>query len=59
MDGALFYSTCTITHEENEDVIENFLNTDAGKNFELEKVVRESKLTQGSDAHYCVCLLRK
>ena len=59
MDGALFYSTCTITHEENEDVIESFLNTDAGKNFELEKVVRESKLTQGSDAHYCVCLLRK
>lgn len=58
-DGALFYSTCTITHEENEDVIENFLNTDAGKNFKLEKVVREAKLTQDSDAHYCVCLLRK
>ena len=58
-EGHIFYSTCTITHEENEDVINNFLQSDAGKNFTLEKAVREAKLTSDSDAHFCVCLARK
>ena len=58
-EGRIFYSTCTITHEENEDVINDFLQSDAGKNLTLEKVVREAKLTSDSDAHFCVCLARK
>ena len=57
--GHIFYSTCTITHEENEDVINDFLQSGEGKNFTLENIVREAKLTSDSDAHFCVCLERK
>ena len=54
--GLLFYSTCTITHEENEDVVEKFLSSDEGANFEFKRVVRQPILTESCDAHYCVCL---
>ncbi len=55
-NGFLFYSTCTITREENEDVINKFLSSEQGRNFQFERVVRRPILTNSADAHYCVCL---
>lgn len=55
-DGLIFYSTCSVAKEENEGVIERFLSSDAGKSFELDHVVRQARLTNVTDAHYCICL---
>lgn len=37
-NGVLVYSTCSVTQEENEEVIKNFLDSDFGKNFKVEKI---------------------
>ncbi|MCL2680855.1 MAG: hypothetical protein FWF11_05295, partial [Coriobacteriia bacterium] len=36
--GTLLYATCTITKEENQATIDDFLNTAAGKDFVVEPV---------------------
>lgn len=58
-DGLIFYSTCSVTREENEGVIEAFLSSSAGKNFEFDHIVRRAKLTNVTDAHFCACLKRR
>ena len=58
-DGLIFYSTCSVAREENEGVIDSFLSPGAGKNFELDHIVRRAKLTNVTDAHFCACLKRR
>lgn len=58
-DALLIYSTCTITHDENMGVIDEFLTSDMGYKYKLENVIREPILTESSDAHFCVTLRRK
>ena len=68
--GILAYATCTITHEENVDVVEAFLATEAGAAFEvipyenpelgLETPFFSTALAPGSpDAHFLALLRRK
>jgi 16S rRNA (cytosine967-C5)-methyltransferase len=54
--GFIYYSTCTITKEENICVINEFLSGTLGKGFALEEIVSDAKLTEQRDAHFCVCL---
>jgi 16S rRNA (cytosine967-C5)-methyltransferase len=35
--GSLVYATCSIFPEENQNQVQNFLNSDSGKDFQLEK----------------------
>ncbi|MCL1797027.1 MAG: methyltransferase domain-containing protein [Eggerthellaceae bacterium] len=61
--GHLAYSTCTITREENNAVIERFLKSDAGKDFELEPIAGKAAFASvvyrgSSDAHFAVRMAR-
>ncbi len=61
--GTLAYSTCTVTPEENEDVIESFLESEQGEGFYLDSIdgrdfFRTSLVTGGNDAHF-LAKLRK
>lgn len=53
--GDIFYSTCTISNEENFSVVEKFLANHC--DFKM-TIIRESLLTKESDAHFCVKLSR-
>ena len=63
--GALVYSTCTITREENEGVIDAFLKTAAESTFEVVPYSSTSPYfatktrPQGPDAHFAACMIRK
>lgn len=53
--GKLIYSTCTFSHEENEDVIEHFLSENP--NFTLESVFRYYPHTCLGEGHFVAVLL--
>lgn len=62
--GTLIYSTCTVTKEENQDVVAKFLSSEQGKEFSLSPVmgrnVFSTSLSPGSsDAHFAVRLVRQ
>ena len=54
--GELIYSTCTITKEENEDNIKNFLNTHSDFSLVCEKLILPSDI---QDGFYMAKLKRK
>jgi len=61
--GTLAYSTCTVTREENQGVIETFLKSERGKNFRLEPIAGKASLSTqlrpgSSDAHFAVRMVR-
>ena len=56
--GCLVYATCTVFPEENEQVVERFLESDAGKGFSVERTLTTVLSPTGPDAHYAVRLRR-
>ena len=55
--GALCYATCSVLREENEDVVEAFLASEAGAGFEREgEPFISSPIVDGPDGHFCVRL---
>lgn len=57
--GVLAYATCTVTSEENAQVVKAFLSSDEGKGFELMPITGKSHLqtmlaSGSSDAHFAV-----
>lgn len=59
--GVITYATCTVTPEENRQVIARFLASDAGKNFTLEPIYGAEYFAPaltfgGCDAHFAVRL---
>lgn len=63
-DGLLAYATCTVTAEENEQVIRAFLGSPAGKPFELVEQEGEPFFATalepgGCDAHFLALLRRQ
>lgn len=56
--GVITYATCTVFSEENEQVVERFLKTKFGEQFEIEKQVQTTLSKNGSDAHFA-CRLRR
>ena len=58
--GFIVYSTCSVLAEENEQVIEDFLASNAGKGFALDGELLRSSLAPGSpDAHFAARLVKK
>lgn len=62
--GLLTYSTCTITKEENSQVVQKFLSSEAGSNFALKKIGERNSFATAiqkgsSDAHFAVNMVRK
>ena len=57
--GVITYATCTVFPEENEQVIERFLKTKFGEQFEIEEQVQTTLTTNGPDAHYAARLRRR
>ena len=56
--GVITYATCTVFPEENEQVVERFLKTKFGEQFEIEEQVQTTLTSNGPDAHYAVRLRR-
>ncbi len=56
--GVITYATCTVFSEENEQVIERFLKTKFGEQFEIEEQMQTTLSKNGSDAHFA-CRLRR
>ena len=57
--GVITYATCTVFPEENEQVVERFLKTKFGEQFEIEEQVQTTLTTNGPDAHYAARLRRR
>lgn len=57
--GVITYATCTVFPEENEQVVERFLKTKFGEQFEIEEQAQTTLTTNGPDAHYAVRLRRR
>ena len=62
--GALAYSTCTVTREENAGVVKAFLESEEGAGFTLDQLCGRNclatRLAPGSsDAHFAVRFVRK
>ena len=62
--GALAYSTCTVTREENAGVVKAFLDSEEGAGFTLDQLCGRNclatRLAPGSsDAHFAVRFVRK
>ena len=55
--GRLVYATCSVLAEEDESVVEAFLSSPAGADFELERSERTS--LPGADAHFHAHLVRR
>lgn len=56
--GILVYATCTITSEENEDVIKGFCSSECGNDLEHIGTFRTYLAPHGCDAHFCSVLKR-
>lgn len=56
--GVITYATCTVFPEENEQVVERFLKTKFGEQFEIEEQVQTTLTSNGPDAHYAARLRR-
>ncbi len=61
--GSIVFSTCTITQQENEDTIQNFLASETGKNFAIKPInnkdfVMNNLAPAGPDVHF-ICQLTK
>lgn len=61
--GRLVFSTCTVTHAENNGVVKRFLESEQGASFSLvpleERAAVSTQLTTGSpDAHFAVCFAK-
>ena len=56
--GQLTYATCTITYEENQSVIKEFLATSLGLEFSVEQVFETPLQPDGPDLHFA-CVLRR
>ena len=55
--GLLCYATCSVLREENEDVVEAFIGSDAGAGFEREgETFVTNPAAGGPDGHFCVRL---
>lgn len=57
--GILVYATCSIFPQENQHQIIDFLETETGSFFELEKEQTYFSHETGFDGFYCARLLRK
>ena len=57
--GKLIYVTCSILPQENEEQISAFLNTEAGKEFRLEKQKHYWPSEHGFDGFYMARMIRK
>lgn len=57
--GCLIYATCSILHQENQDQIKYFLNTEIGQGFQLEIEELISPADSGFDGFYMARLKRK
>ena len=57
--GYLIYATCSILKQENQDQIQQFLNSDTGQNFQLDKEAIVSPAASGFDGFYMARLIRK
>lgn len=56
--GILTYATCTVFHEENQQVVERFLKTKLGESFQEEARIEPALTPKGPDAHFAVRLKR-
>jgi 16S rRNA (cytosine967-C5)-methyltransferase len=56
--GKLVYATCSILKEENQNQVENFLQSEIGKQFTLEKEQFVSPAKSGFDGFYMARLVR-
>jgi len=57
--GKLVYVTCSILPQENEDQVKQFLDSDEGKDFSLEKEVNIYASESGFDGFYMARMIRK
>ena len=57
--GVITYATCTVFPEENEQVVERFLKTKFGEQFEIEEQVQTTLAKNGPDAHFAARLKRR
>lgn len=56
--GQMVYATCSILHRENEEQVKWFLNSEAGKGWQLQKELRVWPHTDGFDGFYAALLTR-
>ncbi len=56
--GCITYATCTVFPEENEQVVERFLKTKFGEQFEIDAQVQTVLAKNGPDAHFA-CRMRR
>lgn len=56
--GLMVYATCSILHRENEDQVKWFLQSDAGKGWDLQKEMRVWPHKHGFDGFYAAVLKR-
>ncbi len=54
--GLMVYATCSILHRENEEQVQWFLNSDAGKNWTLQKEMRVWPHKHGFDGFYAAVM---
>lgn len=57
-EGSVLYSTCTVNPQENQDIIEKFLEDEAGKNFEKSYERQVFTGECGADGFY-ICVLKR
>lgn len=57
--GQMVYATCSILPSENQDQVQKFLNSEAGKNFELIEDQKVLSHESGFDGFYIARLLKK
>ena len=57
--GQMVYATCSILPSENQDQVQKFLNSEAGKDFELIEDQKVLSHESGFDGFYIARLLKK